>query len=148
MSVDILGTNWPMVQSCFTSTETIRLIRTGSPERPPRLSHSSWTPRLQWSAKAVEMLSLKGPATITSMAKYMKTTTKVCQGKLDWHRHKLLFFNSENGKVVVWRNITLFIRKTNKKSKPIIHPQRYKMSVYRYHDYTVCAFSFTHVQHL
>ena len=27
---------------CFTSTETVRLIRDGSPRRPPRLSHSSW----------------------------------------------------------------------------------------------------------
>ena len=43
--VDILGTNCDqcvrMVQCCFTSTETIRLIRTWSPGRPPRLSHSS-----------------------------------------------------------------------------------------------------------
>ena len=43
--VDILGTNcdqWVcMVQCCFTSTETIRFIRTGSPGRSPRLSHSS-----------------------------------------------------------------------------------------------------------
>ena len=31
------------VQCCFTSTETIRLIQTGSPGRPPRLSRSSWT---------------------------------------------------------------------------------------------------------
>ena len=42
--VDILGTNCDqcvcMVQCCFTSTETIRLIRTGSPGRPPRLLHS------------------------------------------------------------------------------------------------------------
>ena len=47
MSVDILGTNCDqclsMVQCCFTSTETVRLIRTESPGRPPRLSHSSWT---------------------------------------------------------------------------------------------------------
>ena len=47
MSVDILGTNCDqcrsMVRCCFTSTETVRLIRTGSPGRPPRLSHSSWT---------------------------------------------------------------------------------------------------------
>ena len=43
--VDILGTNCDqcvcMVQCCFTSTETIRLIRTESPGRPSRLSHSS-----------------------------------------------------------------------------------------------------------
>ena len=43
--VDILGTNCvqcvSMVQCCFTSTETVRLVRTGSPGRPPRLSHSS-----------------------------------------------------------------------------------------------------------
>ena len=35
-----------MVQCCFTSTETIRLIRTGSPGRPPRLSYSPWTLRI------------------------------------------------------------------------------------------------------
>ena len=47
MSADILGTSWDqcisMVQYCFTSTETIRLVRTDSPGRPPQLSHSSWT---------------------------------------------------------------------------------------------------------
>ena len=47
MSVNILGTNCDqcrsMVQCCFTSTETVRLVRTESPRRPPRLSHSSWT---------------------------------------------------------------------------------------------------------
>ena len=45
MSVDILGTNcdqcMSMVQCCFTSTETVRLVRTESPGRPPQLSHSS-----------------------------------------------------------------------------------------------------------
>jgi len=39
MSVDILGTNCDqcrsMVQCCFTSTETVRLITTGSPGRQP-----------------------------------------------------------------------------------------------------------------
>ena len=30
-----------MVQCCFTSTKTVRLIRTESPGQPPRLSHSS-----------------------------------------------------------------------------------------------------------
>jgi len=43
MSVDILRTNCDqcrsMVQCCFTSTETVGLIRTESPGRPPRLSH-------------------------------------------------------------------------------------------------------------
>ena len=47
MSVDILGTSWDqcmsMVQYCYTSTETTRLVRTISPGRPSRLSHSSWT---------------------------------------------------------------------------------------------------------
>ena len=47
MSVDILGTSWDqsrsMVQYSFTSTEARRLVRTDSPGRPPRLSHSSWT---------------------------------------------------------------------------------------------------------
>ena len=43
---DILETNCDqcrsMLQCCFTSTETMWLIRTESPGRPPRLSHSSW----------------------------------------------------------------------------------------------------------
>ena len=47
MSVDILRTSWDqcvsVVQYCFTSTETIRLVRTDSPGRPLQLSHSSWT---------------------------------------------------------------------------------------------------------
>ena len=47
MSVDILGTSCDqcrsMAQYSFTSTETRRLVRTHSPGRPPRLSHSSWT---------------------------------------------------------------------------------------------------------
>ena len=49
MSVDILGTNWDqcvsMVQYCLTSTETMRLVRTECPGRPPRFSHSSWAPK-------------------------------------------------------------------------------------------------------
>ena len=47
VSVDILGTScdqcWSMVQYSFMSMETRRLVRTDSPGRPPRLSHSSWT---------------------------------------------------------------------------------------------------------
>ena len=46
---DILGTNCDqcvcMVQCCLTS---IRLIRTGSPGRSPRLSHSSRTLTSMW----------------------------------------------------------------------------------------------------
>ena len=37
--VDISETNCD--QCCFTFTETTRLIRTGSPGRPPQISHSS-----------------------------------------------------------------------------------------------------------
>ena len=48
MSADILGTNCDqcqsMVQCCFMSTETVRLIRTESLGQPPQLSRSSWTP--------------------------------------------------------------------------------------------------------
>ena len=43
----IKGTSWnqcrSMVQYSFTSTETIRLVRTDNPGRPSRFSHSSWT---------------------------------------------------------------------------------------------------------
>ena len=55
MSVDILGTSWDqcrsMVEYSFTSTETRRLVRTDSPGRPPRLSHSSWTMSVCVSAR-------------------------------------------------------------------------------------------------
>ena len=40
-----------LFKCCFTSTETIRLIRDGSPGRPPRLSHSSWALTLQRSGQ-------------------------------------------------------------------------------------------------
>ena len=47
MSIGILRASWDqrvnMVQYSFTSTETVRLVRTESPGRPPRLLHSSWT---------------------------------------------------------------------------------------------------------
>ena len=47
MSADISGTSWDQcvstIQYYFTSTETRRLVRTDSPGRPPRLSHSYWT---------------------------------------------------------------------------------------------------------
>ena len=41
-----------MIKRCFTSTETVGLLGTGSPGRPPRLSHSSWA----MHAYAVEVL--------------------------------------------------------------------------------------------
>ena len=49
MSVDITIRDngwdqcWNMVRYSFTSTETRKLVRTDSPGRPSRLSHSSWT---------------------------------------------------------------------------------------------------------
>ena len=46
MSVDILGTNWSVPKHgslLLYGLRTVRLIRTESPGRPPRLSHSSWT---------------------------------------------------------------------------------------------------------
>ena len=42
-----------MVQYCFTSTETRRLVRTASPGRPPRLPHSS---RTMSSAKCTRVI--------------------------------------------------------------------------------------------
>ena len=40
-----------VVECCFTSTENIRLIRDGSPGRPPRLSHSSWALQSKYQVK-------------------------------------------------------------------------------------------------
>ena len=62
MLVDILGTNcdqWQclsMVKCCFTSTETVRLVRTENPGRPPRLSHSSWTSLFRCCTDSVSAL--------------------------------------------------------------------------------------------
>ena len=55
MSADI---SWDQcvstVQCCFTSTETIKLVRSDNPGRPPRLSHSSWTmAELVWFSVAL-----------------------------------------------------------------------------------------------
>ena len=62
MSVDILGTSCDqyrsMVQYSFTSTETRRLVRTDSPGRPPRISHSSWTMLWRWGKREIIYLSL------------------------------------------------------------------------------------------
>ena len=55
-----LGTS--MVQYSFMSTETRRLVRTDSPGRPPRVSHSSWTMRPEQNSRTLFML-VKKPAT-------------------------------------------------------------------------------------
>ena len=56
IGLTLLGTNCDqcvnMVQCCFTFTETIKLIRTGRPGRPPRHSHNSWTLKFHcWNSK-------------------------------------------------------------------------------------------------
>ena len=108
MSVDILGTNcdqWMcMVHCCFTSTETIRLIRMGSPGRPPRLSHSSWTLDLclccsslfiafNWLV-AVKHLQISDPFLLTletNMSRSSVSTSKRAQDEWYWrNRHGLL----------------------------------------------------------
>ena len=57
MSSDVGRHSWDqcmsMVQYCFTSTDTIRLVRTDSPGRSPRLSHSSWTLISRWGKKEI-----------------------------------------------------------------------------------------------
>ena len=62
MSADILGTSCDqcrsMVQYSFTSTETGRLVRTDSPGRPPRLSHSSWTMLEEWIQNCIISISM------------------------------------------------------------------------------------------
>ena len=70
MSVDILETNCDqclsMVQCCFTSTETVRFIRTElSQGPPPRLSHSSWTLKLKlYQTFLLQVPTLLTPAQI------------------------------------------------------------------------------------
>ena len=87
--VDILGTNCEqcvsMVQCCFTSTETVRLIRTESPGRPPRLSHSSWTLREKQS-------TLIMPSAVT----IERSETKHCDNaNTKRFKRTLIYFNTD-----------------------------------------------------
>ena len=94
MSVDILGTNCDhcrsMVQCCFTSTETVRHIRTESPGRPPRLSHSSWAlPYVWWWCRAscprisVDVLGANCDQ-CRSMVQCCFTSTETVKPVLNW----------------------------------------------------------------
>ena len=57
------GTSVSMVQYCFTSTETMRLVRTDSPGRPPRLSAPE-----PWSTRPIYSFSIKCPDQRTPLA--------------------------------------------------------------------------------
>ena len=61
------------VQYSFTSTETRRLVRTDSPARSPRLSHSSWTMLSillwhEWTAFYSAFLNIHGSCVLTALA--------------------------------------------------------------------------------
>ena len=73
MSVDILGTSCDqcrsMVRYSFTSTETRRLVvRTDSPGRPPRLSHSSWTMIASTYSSATDVYCISEPTRNVSVS--------------------------------------------------------------------------------
>ena len=74
----MLGTNCDqcvsMVQCCFTSTETIRLVRTGNPGRSPRLSHSSWA--LTSSLYQAKKTHLNNSKSLKKMRR--RTRTRIC----------------------------------------------------------------------
>ena len=104
MSVDISGTNCDqcrsMIQCCFTSTETVRLIRTGSPGRPPRLSHRSSTLGLQSHLKdfhrvctgfdSGEILGRVPSLTRKCYPSILVTTLRHAERALDSHHSSLL----------------------------------------------------------
>ena len=57
-----------MVQYSFTSTETRRLVRTDSPGRPPRLSHSSWDMLLPQSSGSCVKVEVAVPTLQASLS--------------------------------------------------------------------------------
>ena len=63
-----------MVQYCFTSTETRRLVRTDSLGRPPRLSHCSWTMSTRAIYKSDEQ-HVRLRSHVTRCLKYICRTT-------------------------------------------------------------------------
>ena len=77
-----------MVQSCFTSTETIRLIRTGSPWRSPPLSHSSWT---LWKDSPTAVKVQNHTAKLVFRGKHNHLATPILR-KLHWLPVKLAAF--------------------------------------------------------
>ena len=100
MSVDILKTNRgqcrSMIQCCFTSTETVRLIRTESPGRPPQLSHSSWTLTVLYTFSISDMFYEDGSRgwclTVRLLFCVCAGVTGVChrlclQATEFWHAH-------------------------------------------------------------
>ena len=93
MSVDILGTSWDqcrsMVQYSFTSTETRRLVRTDSPGRPPRLSHSSWAmPHWGFWNKRLDLPGMGGADLSAVVPWYSGRATQISRkGQLNWLRY-------------------------------------------------------------
>ena len=89
MSVDVLGENCDHampVQCCFTSTETVRLIRTESPGRPPRLWHSSWTLGTPLRVSALKVDSERKSHAAPSNRTHVSPTTENRYRKLDRQR--------------------------------------------------------------
>ena len=85
-----------MVQCCLTSTETLRLIRTESPGRPPRLSHNSWTPTVLYTFSIGDMFYEDGSQgwclTVRLLFCVCAGITGVChrlcrQATEFWHAH-------------------------------------------------------------
>ena len=106
MSVDILGTNCDqcrsMVQCCFTSAETVRLIRTESPGRPSRLSHSSWTlvefMYLVFSRMPGETVGDSGLCCCVCVTSFERWLTPLCVDPVvGWGRDQEISVNREIG---------------------------------------------------
>ena len=106
MSVDILGTNCDqslsMVQCCFTSTETVRLIRTESPGWPPWLSHSSrtlWIPTCSPLIYIPAQCGAQGPQRALLRCTYIHTSVRGWQEN-HTHLHSKLGREGSNALLV------------------------------------------------
>ena len=109
------------VQWCFTSTERVRTIRDGEPRRPPRLSHSSWAPKIAQNG-SVQFIVALHPESVYGL---LGTPTSTFTQFLSWQNDSLricsaFILRCEHAVGFVWKiPCTIYIYKF-----PFIHLQK------------------------
>ena len=90
-----------MVKYCFTSTQTIRLIRDGSPGRPPRLSHSSGALMSAYNRRFPEITG-KDNLTVFSYSGRVKSPEWRWQRRRADLRHSEIF---RHGPIIIYTSL-------------------------------------------
>ena len=98
------------VQCCFTSTETVRLIRTESPGRPPRLWHSSWTLGTPLRVSALKVDSERKSHAAPSNRTHASPTTENRYRKLDRQREWRTNERKKDQEKNKWKNNKVTLR--------------------------------------